>query len=530
MIDVRRLGTRAVLARVPAASVDGLRALLEAEPLAGQREVAAGGASVTVRFATVAHADAGRAALARLRAPEGRPATGGLVTIDVVYDGEDLADVATATDRSIDAVVEAHADAAWHVAFVGFAPGFAYLRADREVPIVPRRRSPRERVPAGAVALAGAYSAVYPRSSPGGWQLIGRTDAPLWSLERDEPTLLPAGTRVTFRAVREQARAAEAVAAPLPRADADAPARALVVRGTGAQTLVEDLGRPGLAHLGIARSGAADRGALLQVNRLVGNAADAAAIEHVGGGLRVEAVGEHVLAVAGADAPIAVRSTRGDRAPERGVPFALRDGDALEVGAVRAGLRVVVGVRGGIDVPRVLGSRSTDVLSGLGPPPVQVGDALPVGAAPAGAVGAPEPSADAGPEVVLDVVLGPDDAWFPDARAVLADAVWTVAPQSNRVGVRLDGPPIARRDGELESQALAPGAIQVPPSGLPVVFLADHPATGGYPVVAVVADHDLDALAQLAPGTRVRLRPVPDAAAGASEPIASPRTHPQEPA
>ncbi|MFC7430564.1 MULTISPECIES: 5-oxoprolinase/urea amidolyase family protein [unclassified Agrococcus] len=538
MTDVHRLGTRAVLARVPSASVDAVRTLLEAEPLPGQLEVAAGGASVTVRFATLAHADAGRSSLARLQAPAGQPSSGGLVTIDVVYDGEDLDDVAAATGRSVEAVVRAHAGASWHVAFVGFAPGFAYLRADRDGPVVPRRSSPRARVPAGAVALAGSYSAVYPRSSPGGWQLVGRTDARLWSLERDEPTLLPAGTRVDFRAVRAQARAAEAQAAPLPRVDAaERPPHALVVRSAGAQTLVEDLGRAGLAHLGIARSGAADRGALRQANRLVGNVVEAAAIEHVGGGLRIEAAGEHVLAVTGAAAPLVVRSPRGDRSPAPAAPFALRDGDALEVAAVRGGLRVVVGVRGGVDVPAVLGSRSTDVLSGLGPPPVRAGDVLPVGRATAQAVGAPEPLAGAGAvaaraadgedgegDVVLDVVLGPDDAWIPDAAATLAAATWIVTPQSNRVGVRLDGPPIARRDGELESQALVPGAIQVPPSGLPVVFLADHPATGGYPVVAVVADDHLDALAQLAPGTAVRLRPASATAPGAPGPTASQET------
>ncbi|MGN7135131.1 5-oxoprolinase subunit B family protein [Rhodococcoides corynebacterioides] len=124
--------------------------------------------------------------------------TGGdLVTLDVVYDGPDLEAVRDATGRD---VVADHTGGVWTAAFCGFSPGFAYLVGDLALD-VPRRRDPRTSVPAGSVALAGNYSAVYPSSSPGGWQLIGRTDAALWSVDRDPPALIVPGTRVQFRQV-----------------------------------------------------------------------------------------------------------------------------------------------------------------------------------------------------------------------------------------------------------------------------------------------------------------------------------------
>ncbi|TDL12074.1 allophanate hydrolase subunit 1 [Mycolicibacterium obuense] len=123
------------------------------------------------------------------------------VLIDVVYDGEDLDEVARLTGLSVDEVVAAHTGRPWRVGFCGFAPGFGYLLDGDERLEVPRRAEPRTKVPVGAVALAGSFSGVYPRESPGGWQLIGRTDAALWDIDRDEPALLTPGRWVQFQAV-----------------------------------------------------------------------------------------------------------------------------------------------------------------------------------------------------------------------------------------------------------------------------------------------------------------------------------------
>ncbi|BDH57589.1 hypothetical protein MTP03_25280 [Tsukamurella sp. PLM1] len=218
-----------------------------------------------------------------------------------------------------------------------------------------------------------------------------------------------------------------------------------------------------------------------------------------------------MIAVTGADAPLGVESPDGRwRTVDRGRPVGLDDGDLLAVGPVRAGLRVVVAVRGGVDVAPVLGSRSTDTLARLGPDPIAAGDVLPVGRAPRAAVGEPEtvPAVpDGRSPTVLDVALGPDADLFPDgAWGHLLSAVWEVTPNGDRVGVRLAGPPLDRAGGEVQSQALVPGAIQVPPSGQPVVFGVDHPTTGGYPVLAVVAERHLGRLAQVPIGAAVRFR------------------------
>lgn len=504
--DVRRLGARAVRVRVDPGTVEALRGHLAAEPLPGQRELVAGGESVTVLFDGADSATEAERVLGAMAPLEPVAADGPLVEIGVVYDGEDLRAVAEQLGTDEAGVVRMHTDRAWHVGFLGFAPGFAYLRSADAGPEIARRASPRVRVPAGAVGLAGEYSAVYPRTSPGGWQLIGRTDAELWSLDRDPPALLVPGTRVRFTAVRERLAVPTA---PPPRGATARPERGLLVRETGLQSLVEDLGRPGRAAIGVTRSGAADRGALRQANRLVGNDAGVAGIENAGGGMELVAAGAQVLAVTGADAPLVVESPDGRwRTVERGRPFALDDGDLLEIGPATAGLRVVIAVRGGIDVPPVLGSRSTDTLAHLGPAPIAAGDVLPVGRAPRTVVAEPEAVAavpDGSSPTVLDVLPGPDAEVFPDgAWAHLFDEQWEVTPNSDRVGVRLAGQPLARADGEVQSQALVPGAIQIPPSGEPVVFVVDHPTTGGYPVLAVVAEHHLDLLAQLPLGSPVR--------------------------
>jgi biotin-dependent carboxylase-like uncharacterized protein len=282
--------------------------------------------------------------------------------------------------------------------------------------------------------------------------------------------------------------------------------RALEVLATGPRTLVQDLGRSGFAAIGVGRSGAADRGAFQLGARLLAQPYTTAALEVTFGGLSVRAHGDLQLALTGAPAPAAVDG--------RGVgycgPFALGDGKTLTLDAPRVGLRSYVSVRGGIDVPPVLGSRSTDTLSGLGPPPVESGDILPVGPAPATL-----PNVDLAPTaplsgepLLLSALRGPRDDWFADIDA-LDSRTWTVSSNSDRVGIRLTGEPLQRHDSrteqELPSEGVVRGSVQIPASGEPVIFLADHPVTGGYPVAAVLLDHDIDRIAQALPGQQVRI-------------------------
>jgi biotin-dependent carboxylase-like uncharacterized protein len=267
---------------------------------------------------------------------------------------------------------------------------------------------------------------------------------------------------------------------------------------TGPLTTVQDAGRAGQAALGIGRSGACDLGSYRLANRLVGNEECAAALEVTFGGLTLRAESTLVVALTGA--------------PCLGVPFngpaTLRAGEILRLGPPRTGLRTYVAVRGGVEVAPVLGSRSADLLSGLGPAPLAVGDVLSVGDqyGPMPGVDLAAVADPAGGEVVVRVTPGPRRDWFTDAGwASLVGQTYTVSSDSNRVGVRLEGSPLERaRDGELPSEGMTLGALQIPPSGLPVLFLADHPVTGGYPVIAYVAATDLDACGQLRPGQTLR--------------------------
>ncbi|GAA1728522.1 urea amidolyase family protein [Microbacterium paludicola] len=506
-----------------------LHAALEAAALPGVEELIPAARTVLVRFDPGAvPPDALRRRIAELTAVADAAPDAGSVTIPVHYGGEDLAEVARLLGLTEDEVVARHIAATWRVAFTGFAPGFGYLVGDDPVFDVPRRPTARTRIPAGSVALAGTFSGVYPRESPGGWQLIGRTDAVMWDLHRDPPALLAPGTVVRFeRAGREPIAAAAVQAVP---AAHEGPFQVEVIR-PGLQLVIEDLGRPGNAALGVSASGAADRGALRRANRTVGNLPGSAAFELAGGGAILRFRGAGVVAVAGARMdPVIVRADGVEFAVTDAEPAAIEDGDELRLGPARDGLRAVIAVRGGLDLEPALGSLASDTLAGLGAGP-HGGSPLAAGAAiplrgPAAAPSAVEPFPAprdplpvAGDRVTLRIVLGPRDDWFTAAGLrTLLEQEWLVTPRSDRVGIRLEGAaPLERAvAGELPSEGAVTGAIQVPPDGQPVLFLPDHPLTGGYPIIGAVIDADLDLAGQLPPGARIRFR-LADAGAGRSE-------------
>lgn len=441
------------------------------------------------------------------------------VSIPVHYSGPDLAEVAALTDMSEDAVVARHTAASYAVAFTGFAPGFAYLSGGDPALAVPRRETPRPRIRPGSVGLAGAFSGVYPRESPGGWQIIGSTSAQMWDTEREQPAVLLAGGRVRFTAAREEAAIA-AVRAPRRAPAEDLPAAVLRVVDAGLQTLVQDAGRLGAAAMGVGRAGTAIRGSYRAANALVGNAPSTAALELGHGGFAADALETTVLALTGAARPGRITGPFGSRNVAHGAPFRLSAGERLALGPAERGLRTILALRGGVGGEAFLGSRARDTLAGLGPAPVAVGDEIRPAGAATHAVGAPtgqDPDLPApGDVTTLRVILGPRDDWF-DAEAIarLTHQTWGVSPQSDRVGVRLTGDPLRRDQAhtgvELPSEGVVLGSIQVPPDGQPVLFLADHPITGGYPVIAVVHDDDIDLAAQLTPGSAVRFTLIADA-------------------
>lgn len=276
--------------------------------------------------------------------------------------------------------------------------------------------------------------------------------------------------------------------------------RSLTVLASGSLTTVQDAGRPGKGALGIGRSGACDRASYRLANRLVGNLPGAAVLEVTFGGLHLRVDGDVVVVTTGARCP--------GELPHN-APSVLRAGSELRLGIPASGLRTYVAVRGGFAVEPQLGSRSTDLLAGIGPATVRTGDVLPLGKPESAVPGvdiAPVADPDGG-DVRVAVVPGPRRDWFTDAAwASLVAQPYTVTSDINRVGLKLDGEPLERtRTEELPSEGMVRGALQIPPSGKPVLFLADHPVTGGYPVVAYVVDDDVDRCAQLRPGQIVHM-------------------------
>jgi KipI family sensor histidine kinase inhibitor len=471
----------------------------------------------------------GRELLALPVPSAGETAAARVLEIPVRYDGADLADVAALTGLSVGEVIARHEAAEYEVGWLGFAPGFGYLTGLHEdLASVPRLDTPRTAVPAGSVAIAGGLAAAYPASSPGGWRLLGRTSLRMWDPDRDPPALLAPGMRVRFRAVADLPVASVSPAI----ANFDGPSSegdhgTAVVVQSGPLATVQDRGRPGLAHLGVPESGAADRTSFEAANAVAGNDTPTACLEVTLGRLALRFDCDAIAAVTGAAVTVSVIEPDGTAREEAwGQALAVPAGSVLRLGSARHGVRSYVAVAGGFAPRAVLGSRSADTLSGLGPGPLQPGDRIPLGPRPtpppipaspagsqrptpaggAGAAAGPLPGADM--VVELAIIAGPRDDWFAgSALNRLCQANYRVTAASNRTGLRLAGLPLRRRRvAELPSEGVALGSLQITHDGQPVLLLADHPTTGGYPVIAVVRTADVGKAAQLRPGQQVRFR------------------------
>jgi biotin-dependent carboxylase-like uncharacterized protein len=399
--------------------------------------------------------------------------------LPVVFDGPDREEVARSSGlgRGLEAAL---LEAELEVSFVGFAPGFGYLRGLDARLHLPRRPSPRPRVPAGALALAGGFAGVYPGPTAGGWHLVGRVLAPMVP---DGAPRLASGDRVRLVDGRDAT-----LHEPPTWTDAGVGLGLAEVRGLA---FVQDGGRAGRLHQGMPPSGALLPSSLARANALVGNPAGAAGIERYGA-LRLRAEG-----------------TALELATDEGRRVRLGPGEELDLdwrAAQRAGY---VAVRGGVEVPVVLGGRGTHVRAQLGGHrgrALRRGDVLPVGALEGAA--APEtPAFD--PEAPIGVVPGPDlEAFAEGSLARLTGTRWRLSHRSDRMGTLLEGGTLAHRPGgEAKSAPLVAGAIEVPPDGVPIVLGPEHPTTGGYPVLGVV--DDLEALLRRPLGAPVRFRLAP---------------------
>jgi len=437
-------------------------------------------------------------------------ASGAVVEIPVVYggpDGPDLEAVAQAVGLTPDDVVRLHSQPTYLVYMLGFAPGYAYLGLLSPALRLPRRATPRLRVPAGSVAIADMFAGIYPQETAGGWHLLGRTWRQLFDPDRDEPTLLRPGDQVRFVPVPSEART---VATSL-RAKRVPPSSRPVfeVLEGGLMTTVQDLGRRGWRRWGIPASGALDAGALRAANAAVGNHQAAAGLEVTFPGPRLRIVAETEIAVAGAD----LAATLNGAEIAHATATRVRPGDRLAFENPRSGQWMYLSVAGGIDVPVVLGSRSTFARGGLGGMaghPVRAGDVLGAGEGRSGRRTTALPPAPAPAGGAVRVILGPQaEAFTTDAQAGLLGRPFKFTVHRDRSGTRLRGRPLEHRAGaDILSDGILPGAIQVPADGGPLVILADGPTTGGYAKIASVISADHDRLAQRMPGETVRFEAV----------------------
>jgi KipI family sensor histidine kinase inhibitor len=447
---------------------------------------------------------------------------GRVVEVPVVYGGDagpDLASIADAAGLTSEAVVARHASRAYRVFMLGFLPGFPYMAPVDEAIATPRRTTPRARVAAGSVGIAGRQTGIYPRESPGGWQIIGRTPLELFDVARTLPALLVPGDTVTFVPVeshavssfsRTDARAGSVRLKPDTTYDSsthDPAARFITVLRPGLLTTIQDVGRWGYQHLGVPVAGPLDPLSHRLANALLGNLPDAATLEAtiVGPELRFER--DATIAITGADLQPTLEGTP----LAMGSVVECAPGSVLRFGNRRAGARAYVAVDGGIGVPPVLGSRATHVMSGLGGVAgraLRAGDRVPLRDRQrfSGRT-ARDRRIHEGGSVRLRVMAGPQSEYAdPSVLEVLQQTRFTVSPQSDRMGYRLTGGalPMRKESGEMISDAAVVGALQVPPSGQPILLMADRQTTGGYPQIAVVITADLPLAAQLVPGDSIQ--------------------------
>ena len=474
------LADGAALLELPNADALELAAALTAAPPRGFLDAVPGAQTLLVLFDPECFDLAG---LTKARSPVARPPSRTLL-LRAVYDGADLPALSAQSGIEVAELVRLHTQAVHTVAFLGFAPGFAYLSGAPPPLAVPRLKTPRVRVPSGSLAVADGYSGVYPGDTPGGWRLIGRIAERMFDPEASPPALLRPGDQVIFEAVTDL----PAISA-LPSSPPEGQP-VLRILAPGPYTSVQGGPRHGRSAYGVPAGGAMDLPALAAANALLGNAPAAAGLEFTLIGPEIEALTDLRVAANGA-----VRD--------------LRPGERLKIGMLEQGLRGYLAVAGGLAQTR----------PGNAMRRVQRADELCLelqGESRSPETKAPRPDlpAQAGPkgpagDRVLEIraLAGPQFGQF-DSPDRFFSVPWTLSPQSDRRGLRLQGTPLQPRRADLAPEGTAPGAVQVPGDGLPIVLGPDRPVTGGYPKIATVISADLPLLAQVRPGARIRFRRV----------------------
>lgn len=424
--------------------------------------------------------------------------------------GPDLEEVADQAGLSQADVIELHTAVRYTVGAVGFTPGFGYLEGLPQALHTPRRPTPRVAASAGSIGIGGRYTGAYPSQSPGGWNLIGRTPSQLFDPASEPPAMLSPGDHVRFRPISSEEFSALVHTLPTgrqPMKQVDL----FRVASPGAQTTLQDMGRSGQRSTGVTAAGAMDAMSLRLANLLAGADENATALEASLTGPLLECLHDTVVGVAGALPAEFGRPRR----------MLVRRGDRIDLRPL-TGARAYLAVAGGFASECVLGGSSTDLIAGWGGfegRALRSGDILGTCLSSAeqyslqlnlsGLSVSPSLGTRGASEVVLRCLPGPQQDSLGNGWREFLDAAYIVGRQSNRMGARLDGPRLAPRGGEgMPSQPVAPGVVQAPPDGRPIVLAADSQTLGGYPVVACVASVDLPRLGQLSPGDRVRFAEV----------------------
>jgi KipI family sensor histidine kinase inhibitor len=501
------------------AQVHRMRACIEEANLTGILELVPAYASVLITYDTqvtehAALTDALDALLVDLPGPDGltTSSSGKCQIIPVQYGGEggsDLDEVARIHGLSADDVIKIHSGRDYRVNFLGFLPGFAYLGTVSSRIVTPRLSTPRARINAGSLGIAGGQTAIYPFASPGGWRIIGRTSLPVWDTDAQAPARFLPGDVVRFVPSAYEPPLQEYRAEP---AQPRLPAFEVVTEA--GVSMVQDLGRPKLAHLGVSQGGAFDALAAVRANALAGNPPEAPVLEMTWTGPTLRALRNLTIALDGADFECRVD---GALVPT-GLSWFIRRGSEIRFSRGhpgRGGVRGYLAVSGGIDAPKVLGSSSTSTLAhfgGYAGRPLKVGDILGVGQNPgdlaltAGKYWLGKTLRIATGNVALRFVpfRGRGEA-IAAARRAFTERDFVLTDRADRMGYVFrptDGEALPKGGRELISFGVVRGAIQLPPDGNPVVLNVDHQTTGGYPLLGVVIRADWAVLAQMAPGAK----------------------------
>jgi KipI family sensor histidine kinase inhibitor len=448
--------------------------------------------------------------------------------IRVCYDPVLAPDLLTSAEKcklTVREFINRHKNSEITVDILGFMPGFAYCSGLDPCLKLPRLEKPRTAVPPGSVAIAELQTAIYPKTTPGGWNIIGRSPDLLFDPLKERPSLLHAGDRVQFIEIDidqfKKIQGEESLNTNQDIKKYDSQKGVIEVISSGLLTTIQALPRYGLAHLALSAGGSVDKEGARLANTLVGNSEDAAGLEITGTGPKllfhldtwVAWVGSHCAA------QIDGRTISGNR------PVFICQGQTLSFGPITQGYRIFLAFSGGIESEFILGGRGSHLSAGIGDKQVQKGDILYLPKLlreapffeklkqehltyPKWSVASPSLSGH-GIQLIKAIPSMHLNLLNDQEQASLWNCVWTVSSQSNRMGMRLDGNfSISSPIAGIASQGIWFGTVQLPPSGQPILMMAEHATTGGYPRLVETIESERSKLAQLRPGDKIQFVPI----------------------